>query len=203
MSARRIPGAAVAAALAAMVPAAVSAQAERRCEMNAYIADEDPKGVDVRGGPSNQSRIVHVIKPGDTMVRIAAERNGWFRIREVSPIEGKDRKLTGWLPGSRLAAGLMVMQGGKADERLLEEPSDRSKTLLLLRWDPGQDQSKQELSAELPWGKREVIDYKRIKGAADAKLLACENGYAKVRVHKYEGWLKTNRLCGSPVKTCN
>jgi hypothetical protein len=29
------------------------------------------------------------------------------------------------------------------------------------------------------------------------------NGYAKVRVHKYEGWLKTERLCGSPVTTCN
>ena len=197
-----IRGAAVVAALA-LLPTAALAQAEHKCEMNAYINDEDPKGVNVRAGPSNQAKIVHVIKRGDTMVSIVAEANGWFRINQVSPIEGKDRRLTGWLHGSRLAAGLMIMQAGKADERLLEEPSDRSKTLLLLRWDPGKDQSKQELSAELPSGKREVIDYNKIKGAANAKLLACANGYAKVRVHKYEGWLKTNRLCGSPVTTCN
>jgi SH3-like domain-containing protein len=197
-----IRGAAMAAALA-LLPAAAQAQAEHTCAMNAYINDEDPKGVNVRAGPSNQAKIVQVIKRGDTMVSIVAEANGWFRINQVMPIDGEDRKLAGWLHGSRLAAGLMIMQAGKAEERLLEEPSDRSKTLLLLRWEPGEDGSKQELSAELPWGKREVIDYKKIKGAADAKLLACMNGYAKVRVHRYEGWLKTDRLCGSPVTTCN
>ena len=195
--------AAIVAALTMLVPAAAMAQAERKCEMNAYISDEDPKGVNVRGAPSNQGKVVHVIKKGDTMVRIVAEQNGWFRIGEVLPVEGKERKLTGWLHGSRLAAGLMIMQAGKAEERLLEEPSDRSKTLLVLQWDPGADGAKQELAAGLPGGKREVIDYNKIKGAADAKLLACENGYAKVRVHKYEGWLKTDRLCGSPVTTCN
>ena len=203
MSSIRVGRAVAAATLAVLLPAAAMAQAERKCEMNAYISDEDPKGVNVRGGPSNQAKVVHVIKRGDTMVSIAAEANGWFRINQVSPIEGKDRKVTGWLHGSRLAAGLMIMQAGKAQERLLEEPSEQSKTLLLLRWDPGEDQSKQELSAELPGGKREIIDYNKIKGAAEAKLLACSNGYAKVRVHKYEGWLKTDRLCGSPVTTCN
>src|SRR6185295_13819877 len=148
-----IRGAAIAAALA-LLPAAAMAQAEHKCDMNAYINDEDPKGVNVRAVPSNQAKIVHVIKRGDTMVSIVAEANGWFRINQVMPIEGKDRKLTGWLHGSRLAAGLMIMQGGKAEERLLEEPSDRSKTLLVLQWDPGEDGAKQELAAGLPGGKR-------------------------------------------------
>ena len=200
----RVGGAVAAAALAVLVPAAALAQAERKCEMRAYISDMDPKGVNVRATPSNQGKVVLVIKPGDTMVSIAAEANGWFRITEVSPVgDGKDRKLRGWLHGSRLAAGLMIMQAGKAQERLLEEPSQQSKTPYLLHWDPGQYGAKQELSIELPGGKREIIDYNKMKGAAEAKLLACSNGYAKVRVHKYEGWLKTGRLCGSPVTTCN
>ena len=204
MTSIRIRGAAAAAALAMLLPAAAMAEAERKCDMRAYINDEDPKGVNVRAAPSNQAKIVHVIKSGDTMVSIAAEANGWFRITEVSPIgDGKDRKLRGWLHGSRLAAGLMIMQAGRAQERLLEEPSEQSKTPYLLHWDPGQDGAKQELSIELPGGKREIIDYNKIKGAAEAKLIACSNGYAKVRVHKYEGWLKTGRLCGSPVTTCN
>jgi SH3-like domain-containing protein len=130
-----IRGAAMAAAFA-LLPAAAQAQAEHKCAMNAYINDEDPKGVNVRAGPSNQAKIVRVIKRGDTMVRIVAEQNGWFRVDEILPVEGTDVKLNGWLHGSRLAAGLMIMQAGKAEERLLEEPSDRSKTLLLLHWAP-------------------------------------------------------------------
>lgn len=194
-------GAALVAALSALPLAPVLAQDERKCEMYAYTVDEDPKGINVRANASNQAKIVHVIKKGDAMVTIAAEANGWFRITEYSRFDGgKDVKLRGWLHGSRLASGLMIMQAGKAEERLLEEPSERSKTLLLLKWDGGE---KGELAAELPGGKREVIDYNKIKGAAEAKLLACSNGYVKVRVHKYEGWLKTGRLCGSPVTTCN
>jgi SH3-like domain-containing protein len=201
MNLKDIGGAAAIAAVCVVLPSAALAQAERKCELNAYTIDEDPKGINVRGGPSNQAKVVHVIKKGDTMVSIVAESNGWFRINEYSRFDGsKDVKLSGWLHGSRLGASLMIMQAGKAEERLLEEPSERSKTLLLLKWDGGE---KNELSAELPGGRREVIDYNKIKGAADAKLLACANGYVKVRVHKYEGWLKTDRLCGSPVTTCN
>src|SRR5687767_8729181 len=92
--------AAIVAALSTLLPAVAMAQAERKCEMNAYISDEDPEGVNVRGAPSNQGKVVHVIKKGDTMVRIVAEQNGWFRISVVQPVEGKDSKLNGWLHGS-------------------------------------------------------------------------------------------------------
>jgi len=204
---RRLAGACAVAAFAAVPMSGASAQAENKCELNAYTIDEDPNGINIRSAPSNQGKVVGVIKAkkdDDVQVDIVAESNGWFRIKAYEHFAvTRNVKIDGWLHGSRLGSGLMIMQAGKASERLLEEPSARSKTLLLLTWDPGEDQQKQDLWAELPGDKREKIDFAKIKHAATAVLLACTGGYVKVRVHKYEGWVPAGRLCGNPVTTCN
>jgi SH3-like domain-containing protein len=207
MRRKRIRGATAVAALAVLLPAAAAAQGEHRCETYAHIIDRDPAGVNIRNAPSAQGRVVGVVKfagaDDEIGVEIAAESNGWFRITgyEHFGVERK-AKLAGWVHGSRLGSGLKLMDGPKAKERLLEEPSERSKTLLLLAWDPGGEQGKPALWAELPGGRREKIDYEAVKGAATPVLLACANGYLKVRVHKYQGWVPADRLCGSPVTTC-
>ena len=203
----RMAGALVVALLSSAPVAAALAQAERKCDLGAYTIDEDPQGINVRGGPSGQAKVVAVIKvkkDDDVGVSIVAESNGWFRIKEYHHYgTDKDVKLDGWIHGSRLGSGLMIMQGARASEQLREEPSERSKTLSLLQWDPGEDGKLMRLSVELPFGKREIIDYRKIKNAATAVLLACQGDWVKVRVHKYEGWLMRERLCGNPVTTCN
>jgi len=200
-----IIGLAALAALSTATPA--WAQAERKCDISAYTIDEDPKGINIRATPSNQGKVVGVIRTGkdaDIGVSIAAESNGWFRLRSYETYAtGKTTRVNGWVHGTRLGSGLMIMQGGKASERLREEPSDQSKTLLLLTWDPGENAELQRLTAELPMGKSEVIDFAKIKNAATAVPLACQNGWVKIRVHKYEGWVPQGRLCGNPVTTCN
>ena len=199
---------AMAAALLAALPAAGAwAQAEKKCELDAYTIDEDPKGINIRAGASNEAKVVHVIPvraDDDIGVSVTAESNGWFRIKSFEDYsDGKEVKVDGWIHGSRLGSSLMIMQGAKASERLREEPSNRAKTLLELKWDPGANAELQRLTAELPGGKSEIIDYAKIKNAATAVLLACQNGWVKIRVHKYEGWVPKGRLCGNPVTTCN
>src|SRR5262249_5241032 len=204
---RGVASAAFIALLAAAPVAGALAQTEKKCELTAYTIDEDQNGINVRAAPANDARVVGVIplrKDEDIGVSIMAESNGWFRIKSYeNHSSNKETKLTGWIHGSRLGAGLMIMQGAKGSERLREEPSDRSKTLLLLMWDPGEDGKLQRLTAELPWGRSEIIDFARIKNAATAVLLACQAGWVKIRVHKYEGWVPKARLCGSAVTTCN
>ncbi len=184
------------------------AQAERKCELYAHVVDRDPKGVNVRAAPNAQAKIVGTLKfrarDGEIAVDIAAESNGWFRIKSFEHFSpDTSGKLGGWVHGSRLGTGLKIMDGPKASERLLEEPSERSKTLLLFTWDPGVDGKGAGLWAELPGGKREKIDYEKVKAAATPILLGCENGYVKIRMNKkYEGWVPAARLCGSPVTTC-
>lgn len=193
---------------AVFAAAPVRAQAERRCELYAHVVDRDPSGINVRAAPNAQGRVVGVLKfrtrDGEIAVNIDAEANGWFRIKSFEHF-GPDisGKLGGWVHGSRLGTGLKIMDGPKASERLLEEPSERSKTLLLSTWDPGADGKGAGLWAELPGGKRERIDYEKTKGAATPTLLGCANGYVKIRMNgKYEGWVPAARLCGSPVTTC-
>jgi len=182
---------------------------DRKCEIAAHVIDRDPKGVNIRNAPSDKGKIVGVMKfqnaEDEIQVDIVAESNGWFRIKEYDHLGvTKTVKLAGWVHGSRLGTGLKLMDVGKGKERVFEEPSPRSKTLLEFAWDPGADENKKaELWAELPGGKREKIDFENKKGAATPTLLACANGYVKIRMNqKYEGWLPAERLCGSPVTTC-
>jgi hypothetical protein len=194
--------------LSALATAPAWAQGERKCELYAHVVDRDPQGVNVRAAPSGQAKVVGVLKfknaDDEIAVDITAESNGWFRIKSFEHFDDtKSGTLSGWMHGSRLGTGLKIMDGPKASERLLEEPSERSKTLLLFSWDPGVDGKGAGLWAELPGNKREQIDYDKIKGAATPTLLGCANGYVKIRMNKkYEGWVPAARLCGSPVTTC-
>lgn len=205
----RVRRLAVLATLAAASAAAPAwAQAERKCELYAHVVDRDPQGVNVRAAPSAQGQIVGILKlqsaDDEIGVDIVAESNGWFRIKTFEHFgAAKTGTTSGWVHGSRLGTGLKIMDGPKASERLLEEPSEGSKTLLLFAWDPGREGKGASLWAELPFGKREKIDYEKVKGAATPTLLGCANGYVKIRVNKkYEGWVPVARLCGSPVTTC-
>ncbi|MCW5771705.1 MAG: SH3 domain-containing protein [Rhodospirillaceae bacterium] len=195
----------VAVGLALAAPMAARAEAPQPCGFDAYVIDLDPKGTNIRSGPSGQSRVVASVKgKNDIQVSVVATQNGWFRIKQFSDFStGKDTKIDGWMHGSVLGSGLMIMQGAKARERLREEPSDQSKTLLELEWDPGEDGKLQRLSALLPGGKTEVIDNGKIKDAATAIPLACNKDWIKIKVHKYAGWVPVGRLCGNPVTTCN
>lgn len=198
----------VGAVLCVLAATPVAAKAEGKCELYAHVVDRDPKGVNVRAAASNNGKIVGVLKfqnaDDEIAVDIESEASGWFRIKSYEHFSAtKSGKLGGWVHGSRLGTGLKIMDGPKASERLFEEPSERSKTLLLFTWDPGVDGKGAGLWADLPGGKREKIDYEKVKGAATPTLLGCANGYVKIRVNKkYEGWVPAARLCGSPVTTC-
>jgi hypothetical protein len=198
----------IALAAVAALGAAAPAWAQSKCELYAHVVDRDPAGVNVRAEPANHGKVVGVLKfqnaDDDIAVDITAENSGWFRIKSFEHFnETKSGKIDGWVRGSRLGTGLKIMDSGKASERLLEEPSPRSKTLLLFTWDPGQDGKGAGLWADLPGNKREKIDYEKKKGAATPTLLGCANGYVKIRMNnKYEGWVPAARLCGSPVTTC-
>lgn len=194
------------AALAMLLPAAI-AQAQNKCAMEAYTIDEDPKGINVRAAASAQAKVIGVIpvkKDQDIGVTIAEESQGWFRIVKYHNFgTDKDVTLVGWVHGSRLGSSLQMMESQRGALQLREGPSERNKTPVLLKWEAGEEMKLKRLTAELPGGKSEIIDWEKIKGAATAVLLGCRNDWVRIRVHKYEGWVHGNALCGSPVTTCN
>ena len=65
--------------------------AKASCDVEAYVVDADPKGLNVRDAPGAGGKVVGVIpKDGDgTIVHLTASSpNGWVQIDRAENIEG-------------------------------------------------------------------------------------------------------------------
>ncbi|HEX8687437.1 MAG TPA: SH3 domain-containing protein, partial [Pyrinomonadaceae bacterium] len=88
-------------------PAPGAAAAASACNVDAYVVDKDPKGLNVRDTPGTGGRVVAVIPLDEdgTVVRlISSNPNGWVQIDRAETIAGAvvfDRK--GWVSGNMLA----------------------------------------------------------------------------------------------------
>jgi SH3-like domain-containing protein len=58
------------------------------CSFRAYVNDPDPKGLNVRVGPSSTDSVIGVIREPDVDVRVTAARGSWLRISRAESVEG-------------------------------------------------------------------------------------------------------------------
>ena len=116
----------------AAAPAASARQATR-CDISAYVTDQDPNGLNVRAGPSGTARVLKVVtNAASGVARIKGQSGAWFRISGIVDAE-TDTMLfrgDGWVHFSLL--GLDVASG---DPRLYAGPGARSRVLARLEPD--------------------------------------------------------------------
>jgi SH3-like domain-containing protein len=152
-----------------------NAQATVPCDLSAYITDPDPKGTNVRSGPSKSAPVVKTLPTGlDTVVKINGYSGGWFQISRAETV-GDEEEIVfqgrGWVHSSLL--GLDVGNNGYGPPALYAAPSKQSRVL------------------------------KHLKPDQDAiKLLACKDDWAKVQSGTQTGWLAREGLCANPLTTC-
>ncbi|MCP4441024.1 MAG: hypothetical protein GY810_19040 [Aureispira sp.] len=146
---------------------------------SAYINDPEPNGpTNVRATPNNGAIILELPKNEDTyMFSITAKSGRWFRISDLSGIE-KEIELPnneGWVHGSLIEYGL---RNDAATEVTLYESADQESKATLIK------------------------DFKNIKLVditAEWMEVSCQDKENKV----YQGWIKRDDLCGSPLTTCS
>ena len=172
------------AALAALLPAGPAAPAAPRalapapaaqtCDVDAYVIDPDPKGLNVRDKPGADGRVVAVI-PADadgTVVHlIASSPNGWVQISHAETIMGTvvfDRK--GWVSGNML--GISTRGYGTKGVRLYAGAA-KGKAL-----------------GTLP-------------PEAEVKVAGCSGDWMRVRYRNQTGWLERESQCPNPVTNCS
>lgn len=154
--------------------AGASASARVSCDVEAYVVDPDPKGLNVRDAPGVSGKVVATIpldEDGTTVHVVASDPNGWVQIDRAETIMGAvvfDRK--GWVSGNML--GIATRGYGTRGVKLY--PRARAR----------------KAAGTLP-------------SEAEVRVAGCEGEWMRVKYKSLSGWLDPADQCPSPVTTCN
>ena len=145
-----------------------------RCEIDAEIIDKDPKGLNIRSGPSSKHPVVGNLDIGSTVVSVSAAVGQWMRVKSAGDENGtKDfSKSEAWVFGPLLGFDVWARHPAKTAP-LRAAPDPKSAVL-----------------ATVPVDKSAV-------------LTGCQGRWAKARVDGKEGWLAPEHRCANPFTTCN
>jgi hypothetical protein len=144
------------------------------CDVQAYVVDPDPKGLNVRDAPGVNGKVVAVIPldgDGTTVHLISSSPNGWVQIDRAETVGGEvvfDKK--GWVSGNMLAT----------DTR-------------------GYGTKGVKLRGEGKAGK--VVG--TIPPEMQVRVAGCAGDRVKVRYKNLVGFLDPEDQCPSPVTLCN
>ena len=145
------------------------------CNVEAYVVDPDPKGLNVRDAPGVEGRVVAVIPLDEdgTIVHLAASSaNGWVQIDRAETVGGTvvfDKK-KGWVSGNML--GTETRGYGTKGVKLYAAARKGSAV--------GAVPPENEL-----------------------KVAGCAGDWVKVRYKNLAGWLQAEDQCPNPVTLCN
>ena len=153
---------------------AAAATPPAACNVEAYVVDPDPKGLNVRGTPGAGGRVVAVIpldEDGTVVHLVASGPGGWVQVDRAETIGGAvvfDGK--GWVSGNML--GTSTRGYGTKGVRLRGEGK------------PGR-----------------VVG--TVPPEAEVRVAGCAGDRVKVRYRNLAGWLDPDDQCPNPVTLCN
>jgi len=153
------------------------------CNLNAYVNDPDPTGLNIRAGPNSTYDILTTLpaisKVDGIMVHVIATYNRWMQIDHAESVEGLVLIDTpGWVYGPLLSVDLRAYAPG-AKTKLYSKP-DNSSTII----------------SEIP-------------GVVQMELWGCDKKgwiYSKWDGNAEEsfwGWIEPADQCASPVTNCS
>ena len=149
--------------------------AAQTCDLEAYVIDPDPKGLNVRDAPGPGGRVVAVIPldgDGTVVHLVASNPGGWVRIDRAETVGGTvvfDKK--GWVSGNML--GIETRGYGTRGVKLYPAASAKGKAV------------------------------GTIPPETEVKVAGCSGDMMRVRYRSLTGWLDRDSQCPSPVTTCN
>lgn len=149
------------------------------CDLNAYVVDHDPNGLNVRSGPGSTFKVVGNLPNKGVEgvgVHITGGSGEWVRIDRATEQGGdEDRTLfsgEGWVYGPLLGTdGVGWVEGGTP---IYQEPSKKSRVLARM-----------------------------LAGAEGASVRGCKGKWMYVEHKKVKGWAQGDTLCDNSLTTCS
>lgn len=150
------------------------------CNVEVYVIDPDPAGLNVRAEPSAKSSIVGNIAkdPDGTVLEVTSARNGWLKVRRARPMDADEYDVDGWVSGQMTRTSLRCPD---------ESPSEDCTVAL-----------RAGASTDAAAVRRLSVD--------DAvKVVGCQGEWVQaqtVDASRAEGWIERWAQCSNPVTTC-
>jgi SH3-like domain-containing protein len=150
-----------------------------RCDVKAYVIDQDPHGMNVRSAPSNTAKVIGnlpTVKAEGVEVHITGSSGDWVRIDRAQEQGTDDGRIlfkgAGWVYAPLLAVdGVGGIEGGT---KIYGTPSTKSP--ILARMDAGGD---------------------------GATLRGCQGKWTYIKYRKVLGWAAADTLCSNSLTTCS
>ncbi len=153
------------------------------CNVNAYVIDPDPAGLNVRTKPENGDVFLQL--PPESLLTVVDAEEGWLRLARAESIEGdvlydqtKDKR-PAWAFAKLIGTSTRteISTESFAGAKIYAEPNINAKIL------------------------------SRALSETGGELLDCSGSWVKVRIgdeHEdtVEGWLAPDGQCPNPVTTC-
>ena len=156
-------------------PAKPAAAPVVACDVNAYVVEEDEKGLNVRSGPGKDYPVIAVLsdKEDEQLVHITGISGGWMKVSTAEALDGRSLfKGTGYIFASKLGTSVRPDSKGGYQARLYQEADLKSPVVGKL---PGED---------------------------GVVLLSCKGKWVQVKSQNLKGWLSPEGQCPNPVTTC-
>ena len=159
-------------------PTVVIEKARTKCNVEAYragIADDKLKTSIVRAQPDKNSSILKTVTTKEEVVFYisGSDDNGWFEISKVESIGGEVDE-TLFAGRGWISSSLVDLSVANGDVKLYAEPKKKSRVL-----------------------KKLVAD------ESEARPIACQGDWMKIKSGKSTGWLSPDGQCANPLTTCS
>ncbi|MEW6125604.1 MAG: SH3 domain-containing protein [Acidobacteriota bacterium] len=145
------------------------------CDIDAYMIEDDPNGLNVRSGPGKDYPVIAVLpkKEEPNLIHISGASGAWVRIAMAETLEGEPLfNGTGYVFASKLATSIRPDGAGGYQARIFQQANLKSKVVT------------------------------RIPAESEVLIIGCAGKWAQVQSKSIKGWLSPNGQCPNPVTTC-
>lgn len=156
-------------------PPQTAATVAQTCSVSAFVADTDPAGLNVRGGPGSNFEVIDTLPTNAPVeVSIVGVTDGWFLVNEAFSQSQQELEQPGWIYGPLLGVTTtsLDINDPEAPASLYESPDGFS-----------------NVKAEVP-------------KFTEVTLVSCSGNWLQVQAGDTTGWLAVGDQCSNPTATC-
>ncbi|MEZ5347337.1 MAG: SH3 domain-containing protein [Pyrinomonadaceae bacterium] len=155
------------------------AEADKMCNVSAYVIDKDPKGLNVRAKPDGRSKVIGKIpfNTDGTVVDIIAAEGKWLKIENAKNVDDETVfSKTGWVYAPLLAISTMKQDGDGDTVNAYEMPSKGNAVIAKL---PAFEEFKLETCFEswvkivIPQGKSSIFGWLPLENQCELAWTNC------------------------------